>query len=107
MLCCAGNRRLWVPQTQFLLHGVSVTFDEGMTLEESQLEERLKEMRIDAENIAKVVAANTGKSVVKVTTAMLARTMLNPDEAKTWGLVHGIKTELFEPGSEMIAIQLQ
>jgi hypothetical protein len=34
----------------------------GDTLEESQLEERLNEMRMDAENIAKVVAASTEKS---------------------------------------------
>lgn len=107
VLYCAGKRRLCVPQAQFLLHGVSMTFDQGVTLEESQLEERLKEMRLDAENIAKVIAANTGKRVEEVTNAMQARTMLNPDEAKAWGLVHEIKTELFEPGSEMISIQFQ
>jgi hypothetical protein len=76
-------------------------------LEESQLEERLKEMRIDAENIAKVIAVNTDKSVQEVTRAMQTRTMLNPDEALAWGLVHEIKTELFDVGSEVISIQLQ
>lgn len=42
------------------------------TLEESQLEERLKEMKIEAENIAQVIAANTGKTGQEVTNAMLA-----------------------------------
>jgi len=78
-----------------------------VSLEEKQLEERLKGLRIDMENIAKVIAENTGKSVKDVTDAMLERTTLNPDEAKTWGLVHEIKSELFEAGSEIISIQFQ
>ncbi len=107
VLYCVGSRRLSVPQAQFLLHGVSITFERDETLEESQLEERLKEMRIDAENIARVIAANTGKTAQEVTNAMFARTTLNPEEAKAWGLVHEIKSELFEIGSEVISIQYQ
>jgi len=78
-----------------------------VSLEEKQLEERLKGLRIDMENIAKVIAENTGKSVKEVTDAMLERTTLNPEEAKTWGLVHEIKSELFEAGSEIVSIQFQ
>jgi hypothetical protein len=36
---------------------------------------------------------------------MQARTALNPEEAKAWGLVHEIKSELFEIGSEVISIE--
>ncbi len=106
VLFCGGSKRLSVPQARFLLHGVSAGF-QNERLEEKQLEERLKGLRIDIENIAKVIAANTGKSVKDVTDAMLERTTLNPDEAKTWGLVHDIKSELFELGSEVIPIQYQ
>ena len=105
VLFCSGSRRLSVPQARFLLHGVSVTFAEEDTYEESQLEERLKEMRMDAENVAKVIAVSTGKSVQEITNAMLARTTLNAEEAQAWGLVHDIKSELFESGSELISIQ--
>ena len=59
------------------------------------------------ENIAKVIAANTGKNAKDVTDAMIERTTLNPEEAQSWGLVHEIKSELFEAGSEVIAIQAQ
>ncbi len=76
-------------------------------MEEKQLEERLKGLRIDIENIAKVIAENTGKSVKDVTNAMLERTTLNPEEARSWGLVHEIKSQLFETGSEVISIQFQ
>jgi len=64
-------------------------------------------LRIDMENIAKVIAANTGKSAKDITDAMIERTTLNPEEARSWGLVHEIKSELFEAGSEVVAIQFQ
>jgi len=107
VLYCAGSRRLSVPQARFLLHGVNAQFRGNQNLEEKQLEERLKGLRIDIENIAKVIATNTGKSVEDVTNAMLERTTLNPEEAQSWGLVHEIKSELFEAGSEVISIQFQ
>lgn len=107
ILYCGGSKRLSVPQARFLLHGVSVNFPQKTSLEEKQLEERLKGLKIDIENIAKVIAANTGKSVKDVTDAMLERTTLNPDEAQSWGLVHKIKSELFEARSEVISIQFQ
>lgn len=104
VLFCAGTRRLSVPQARFMVHGVSANFS-NQRLEEPQLEERLKGLKIDLENIAKVIAANTGKTVEDIAKAMLERTTLNPDEAKSWGLIHEIKSELFEPGSEVISIQ--
>jgi len=107
VLYCAGSRRLSVPQARFLLHGVNAQFQGNQSLEEKQLEERLKGLRIDIENIAKVISANTGKSVKDVTDAMLERTTLNPEEAQSWGLVHEIKSQLFETGSEVISIQAQ
>jgi ATP-dependent Clp protease protease subunit len=107
VLYCAGSKRLSVPQARFLFHGVSAQFRNEQNLEEKLLEERLKGLRIDMENIAKVIAANTGKSAKDVTDAMLDRITLNPEEAKSWGLVHEIKSELFETGSEVLAIQAQ
>ena len=56
-------------------------------------------------NIAKVVAANTGKRVEAVVAAMLDRSTLNPEEATSWGLVHEVRSELFPEGSEVISIQ--
>jgi len=107
VLYCAGSRRLSVPQARFLLHAVNVQFKGNQSLEEKQLEERLKGLRIDIENIAKVIAANTGKSVEDVTNAMLERVTLTPEEAQSWGLVNEIKSQLFESGSEVVSIQAQ
>lgn len=103
---CGGTNRLSVPEARFLLHGVSANF-QNERLEEKQLEERLKGLQNNVENIAKVIAANTNKSVQAVRDAILERTILNPEEAKAWGLVDDIRTELFEEGSEVISIQYQ
>jgi ATP-dependent Clp protease, protease subunit len=107
VLYCAGSTRLSVPQARFLFHGVNVQFRGEQNLEEKVLEERLKGLRVDMENIARVIAANVGKSAKDVTDAMIEGTMLYPEEARSWGLVHEIKSELFEAGSEVIAIQFQ
>ncbi len=101
---CSGDKRLCVPQARFLLHPVSMNFNQGASLEEMQLLEKLKSLRVDMENCAKVVAANTGKTVRQVTTAMRRRTTLDPADAKTWTLVHEIRQELFPTGSEVISI---
>jgi ATP-dependent Clp protease, protease subunit len=107
VLYCAGSKRLSVPQARFLFHGVNVQFKGEQNLDEKLLEERLNGLRIDMENIAKVIAANTGKSAKDITDAMFERITLNPEEAQSWGLVHEIKSELFEAGSEVITIQFQ
>jgi ATP-dependent Clp protease protease subunit len=107
VIYCAGSKRLSVPQARFLFHGVNVQFKGEQNLDDKLLEERLKGLRIDMENIAKVIAANTGKSAQDITDAMIERTTLNPEEAQSWGLVHEIKSELFEAGSEVTAIQFQ
>jgi ATP-dependent Clp protease protease subunit len=107
VLYCAGSKRLSVPQARFLFHGISAQFKGDQNLEEKQLEERLKGLRIDMENIAKVIASNFGKTVRDIVEAMGERTTLNPEEAVAWGLVHEIRSELFELGSEVIAIQFQ
>jgi len=105
VLYCGGTKRLSVPQARFLLHGVVSQFPQPASLEEKQLEERLKGLRIDIENIAKVIAASTRKPVEEVVAAMHERTTLNPEDAKMWGLVHDITSELFPDGSEVISIQ--
>jgi len=104
---CAGSKRLSVPQARFLFHGVNVQFRGEQNLDEKLLEERLGGLRIDVENIAGVIAANTGKKTEDITSAMIERMVLNPEQAQSWSLVHEIKSELFEAGSEVIAIQAQ
>ena len=104
-LFCAGRVRLSVPQARFLMHPVSMNFREGASYEEPKLVELVKSLRVDMDNCASVVAANTKKTTRQVFRAMLGRTTLDPDTALEWGLVHEIRQELFAEGAEVIPIQ--
>jgi len=105
VLFCVGKRRYSAPHATFLLHGVQANFPQGAGLEEKQLEERLKGLKLDMENIAGIIAATTGKKEDEIMKAMLDRTTLNPEQAVKYGLVHEIKEPLFERGAELISIQ--
>lgn len=101
---CGGRRRISVPQARFLMHPVSMNFSQGASYEEPKLVELVKSLRVDMENCAKVVAANTGKTPRQVMRAMISRTTLDPDEGLKWGLVHEVRQELFPVGAEVISI---
>lgn len=105
VIFCAGSRRYSVTHARFLLHGVQCNFQQPMSLEEKQLEERLKGLQIDMGNIARVIADTVQCDKQRVLTDMINRTTLYPEEAVTYGLVHEIRSELFPPGAEVISIQ--
>ena len=105
VLFCAGSKRLSVPHARFLLHGVMSNFPGPVSLEEKQLEERLKGLQIDMGNIARIIADTVKKDRQEILNDMLNRTTLYPEQAIKYGLVHEIKSELFEAGAEVISIQ--
>ena len=76
-----------------------------MSMEEKQLEERLKGLQIDMGNIARIIADTVKKDRQQILNDMLNRTTLYPEQAIEYGLVHEIKSELFEAGAEVISIQ--
>ena len=106
VLFCAGSRRFSVPHARFLLHGVQCRFQQPVSLEEKQLEERLKGLQIDMGNVARVIADTVNRDKERVIEDMLNRTTLYPEQAIEYGLVHDIKSELFPSGSEVISIQM-
>ena len=106
VLYCAGTKRYSVSDARFLIHPVLANF-QACQLEEKQLEERIKGLRIDIENIAGVIASTTGKKEGEIIKAMQDRTTLSPEEAQKFGLVHEIKSELVEQGAELITISQQ
>lgn len=106
VLFLAGKKRYSVPDARFLLHPVSTGFQGNVRMEEKQLEEVIKGLRIDIKNIAAVIAKGTGKSEEEIIKAMSDRTTLSPEEAKTFGLVYEIKSELFPAGAEIVSINM-
>ena len=101
---CAGDRRLSVPHGVFLIHGPRANFPQGASLEPDALSERLSGLRIDAENLAGIIAANTRRTEEQVMQDMLDRTTLNPEQALDYGLVHEIREQIFPPNADLVSI---
>lgn len=106
VMFCAGERRYAVPQSRFLIHGVTTSVPPSTNLEEKQLEEMLKGLQIDMGNIASVIGCTIGRSKEEITNMMLDRTTFYPNEAMAIGLIHEVKQELFEKGAEVYSIQM-
>jgi len=104
VIFCAGKKRISVPHARFLIHGVSMTLNAKQTLDEKDLEERIKGLKIDYQNISRVIADTTKRDVDSIVADMNNRTTLNPNEAKDYGLVHEIRSELFPVGADLITI---
>ncbi|MGD0596580.1 MAG: ATP-dependent Clp protease proteolytic subunit [Sedimentisphaerales bacterium] len=104
VIFCSGSKRFSVPHARFLIHGVQANFMGNQSLDEKDLEERLKGLQIDYKNIARVIADTAQKPFDKVLSDMNNRTTLNPQEAKDYGLVHEIKSELFPIDADLSVI---
>ena len=104
VLFCAGSKRFSVPHARFLLHGIGFDITQSTRFDERLLDERIKTLAADRENISRVIADNTGKQIEDIERDILAGTVLNSDQAKDYGLVHEVKSELVQKGVEIITI---
>ena len=104
IIYCAGKKRYSVPHSRFLIHGVKFNINGQVSMDEKQIDEHLKSLRIDQQNIARVIADTTGKPMHKIEEDMHNRTTLNPQEAKDYGLVHEIKSDLIPLDADLIVI---
>jgi ATP-dependent Clp endopeptidase proteolytic subunit ClpP len=101
---CAGHKRFSVPHARFLIHGVRFNISGNASFDEKQIEEHLKSIKIDQHNIARIIADTAQKPAHKVEEDMNNRITLNPTEAKEYGLVHEIKSELFPIDADLSII---
>jgi ATP-dependent protease ClpP protease subunit len=104
VIFCSGTRRLSVPHARFLIHGVSLNVSGNLSFDEKSLEEKIKSLKIDYQNIAKVIADTCGKKADRVMQDMNNRTTLNPQEAMKYGLVHEVRTMLFPAEADLCII---
>lgn len=101
---CAGRRRLCVPDARFLLHPVAWSTGGAVSWEIEKFQENMNSLKVDSRNIATSVSRATGKSEEEVIKTIADRTTLGPTEAKAFGLVHEIKTELFPTTAKLLSI---
>ncbi len=100
----AGEKRFSVPDARFLIHPVAVNFGQNQSIEEKKLEEHLKGLKIDQDNIARIIGKEVSKTTDEILSAMHNRTTMSPDQAKEYGLVHEIKSELYPKGATVFGI---
>jgi len=105
IIFCAGRERRCVPNARFMMHGIGFNVPQGARFGEKQLDERIKSLRIDRENVAKVIAENCQRQATEIDHAMLEGTTLNPEQAKEYGLVHVIEQKLFPRGADVVDIR--
>jgi ATP-dependent protease ClpP protease subunit len=87
-----------------LLHGIGADINAGLRINEKWLDEQIKSVKADRENISKIISDNTKKTLTEVEKDILDGIVLNAQQAVEYGLVHEIKTELFGKGAEIIDI---
>lgn len=104
VLFCSGKQRICVPHARFLIHGVSFNVQANAVFDEKGLEEHLKLLKMDYNNIARVIADATGRQIEQIVDDMNNRTALDSEQAKNYGLVHTVQSELFKYGSELTVI---
>jgi len=104
IIFCAGSRRLCVPHARFLIHPVQFNVQGPSAFDEKQLDEHLKSLKIDQENIARVISDTAGKPLHRVEEDMINRTTLSPQQAKDYGIVHDIQSVLFPADAQLAVI---
>lgn len=94
VIFCAGKKRLSVPHARFLLHPIAIQFMGPLQLSEQGLEERLKGLKLDQENICRVVADTVEKPQEAVLQDVQKGTTFNAQQARAYNLVTDIRSEL-------------
>jgi len=104
ILFCSGSKRYCVPHARFILHGVTLDVKTPIQFTEKSLEERIRNLRVDREIFSRVLTDTTGRNHAQVEHDILEGIVLNSEQALEYGLVHEIKTELFEKGAKVLEI---
>ena len=104
IIFCAGKKRLSVPNARFFLHPVGVEVNQGARVDEDWLREHTASLKIDQQNIAKVIGDTASKDHNAVLRDIGERKTLNPEEAKKYGLVHEVQQSQLPMGADFIPI---
>lgn len=101
IIFCSGTRRLTTPNSRFLIHGIGFDAQTGQRFDERLLGERLEGIRNERAIISTIISQNTNRSLENVENDMLRGVVWSPEQAVEYGLVHEIKSQLYERGAEV------
>ena len=101
---CAGAERYSVPHARFFLHPVGMDIGQPTRVGEHWPLEHSKSLKIDQENIARIIADTTQRAVDAALRDIAERKTLRPEEAKSYGLVDDIRPELLPVGADFVPV---
>ena len=104
IIFCAGEKRLCVPHARFLMHPVAANFSGELQLGEQGLQERLEGLKVDQENICRIIADTAQKPLEEVLADIRKVTTLNAQQAKTYKLVTEIRSQLHPASVDLTII---
>jgi len=99
LLYCAGNKRYSVPEARFVIHeaALSITANGQINIDVPALESQLTMLKSQETTIAKILAETAHRTQADAEKKIHAQQALSAQEAKDWGLVQDIRTQLFDP----------
>jgi ATP-dependent protease ClpP protease subunit len=105
---CAGTKRYSVPGARFLIHEVSLTIQANgpgnMSIGLPSLEAQISMLTSQESTIAKILATAANKPLAEAEKRIHAQAALSAQEAKDWGLVQDIGTQLFDPNDSNLVL---
>ena len=101
---CSGNKRISVPNARFFLHPAGMDVRKPTRIDDHWLREHRESLKIDHENVAKIIAFETRRDYQSVLHDIGERKSLNPDEAVTYGLVHETGSNLLPIDADFVPI---
>ena len=102
---CSGDRRFSVPNSRFLIHPVQLNAQGNYTFDEHKLNEHVKSITIDQQNIINIIAQTTNKEPKEIEKKIHNRTTFTAEEAKKQSLVDIITKMPFIPANaEVISV---
>jgi len=101
VIYCAGSKRHCSPNSRFLIHGIGFDAKAGQRFNEGILAERIEGLKNERITISEIISSNSKRSLKEVEDDMFKGVIWTPKQAIDYGLVHDIKTKLFEKGADV------
>jgi ATP-dependent protease ClpP protease subunit len=103
VIFCAGKNRYSAPFARFLLHPISMSIT-NMVFDEPLMDEKIKSMRLDQLNIARIISFTANKPIEEIKELIHNRATFDPEKALQNGLITEIKSSLIPIGANIISI---
>jgi ATP-dependent Clp protease, protease subunit len=110
IIFCAGSKRYSVPDARFLIHEVSLSVQANgpgiLNIDLPSLEAQVSMLKSQESTIAKILAAAANKPQAEAEKKIHAQAAISAQEAKEWGLVQDIRTQLFDPADSNLVLSV-